>query len=97
MSKPYIISYDLDQPGQRYAQIKDKIEDTIGDIYWTHYLESTYLVRSSNSATEILHILKPFLDKNDKVMIFPISESDYSGWLETDQWDTIQKYILFTK
>ncbi|WP_125710135.1 hypothetical protein [Lacticaseibacillus porcinae] len=94
MEKPYIISYDLHEPGQRYASLKAALENNLKASWWTHYLESTYLVRTSLSAQEIVETLKPFLDKDDRMYIFEIKDSNYQGWLNEKEWKSVKTKIL---
>ncbi|MDV6381041.1 hypothetical protein [Pediococcus pentosaceus] len=93
MSKPYIVSYDLDNPGQKYNELK-KIIDA-HSIHWCRYLDSTFLIRANDSADDILQALKAVIDSNDSVFIANISNTDYSGWLTDKQWDYIRNNILY--
>ena len=94
MEKPYMLSYDLDSPGQKYENVNDAIKNKISTGVWCKYLESTYLFRSTYSPSEMTDVLKPFLDNNDRLFIADISPASYSGWLETDEWEYIQKNIF---
>ncbi|WP_350303041.1 hypothetical protein [Pediococcus acidilactici] len=93
MSKPYIVSYDLDNPGQKYNELK-KIIDA-HSIDWCRYLDSTFLIRTNDSANDILQALKAVIDSNDRVFIANISNTDYSGWLIDKQRDYIRNNILY--
>ncbi|MCT2909452.1 hypothetical protein EFT87_12400 [Schleiferilactobacillus harbinensis] len=94
MEKPYEITYDLNNPGQRYDNLRYRIEHSLSASYWVHYWESTYLVRTSKSASEIMDALKPALDSSDRVYVTEISSVDYSGWLTNSQWDKVKANIL---
>lgn len=93
MSKPYIVSYDLDNPGQKYNELKKIIG--AHSIHWCRYLDSTFLIRTNDSADDILQALKAVIDSNDRVFIANISNTDYSGWLIDKQSDYIRNNILY--
>ena len=63
----YIISYDLNRPGQDYQDLYDAIKALSG-TYW-HMLDSTWIVVCSKSAAQIRDKLTPSLDSNDKLLV----------------------------
>ncbi|GIP78855.1 hypothetical protein ACQ7C6_12320 [Lactiplantibacillus plantarum] len=92
MSKPFMISYDLDSPGQKYEDLKNCIEKDISGP-WCHYEESLYLLRSSLTPYEMIKKLKPFLDSNDSVIITEITKN-WSGWVTKKQRAWINEHIF---
>jgi hypothetical protein len=62
----YIISYDLNSPGQNYSDLYAKIKSYGG---WWHHLDSTWLVVSNSTAAEIRDGLKSVMDSNDKLLV----------------------------
>jgi len=62
----YMISYDLNSPGQNYRDLKEKLE-SLGK--WMHYLESTYVLETNLTASEIYDSLKNTLDDSDRILI----------------------------
>jgi hypothetical protein len=62
----YIISYDLNSPGQRYSELHDEIK-SLGA--WWHHLTSTWLVDTTLSASQIRDRLKAKVDANDKILV----------------------------
>lgn len=92
MSKPFMISYDLDTPGQKYSDLKECIEKDISSA-WCHYQESMYLVRSSFTPYEMVKKLEPFIDSNDSVIITEIT-NNWNGWITKKQRDWIKEHIF---
>ncbi|WDI40226.1 hypothetical protein [Bremerella sp. P1] len=68
--KPYMISYDLNRPGQNYADLYEAIKK-VGN--WWHHLDSTWIVTTSLSASQIRDNLAPYLDGNDKLLVAHLS------------------------
>ncbi len=85
----YIISYDLNQPGQKYDALHKLIKDVSNDR-WAHILESTYIIHSLQSAEQIHNRLNPALDKSDRIFVSEISKN-YSGYLEEEFGPYIDK------
>ena len=88
-----LIAYDLNGAGrQNYA---DLIEAIKGLGAWWHHLDSTWLVKSTLSTSQIRDRLKPHLDNSDEILVVnvtgdPRSWSGFnergSKWLR-DTWD----------
>lgn len=85
----YMISYDLNSPGQKYEELYEKIKE-IGS--WWHYLDSTWLVSTSLSASEIYSKIKSPLDNGDHILVFSLGK-DYQGYLPQKAWDWIKENI----
>lgn len=66
----YAVSYDLHDPGQDYEDLHEAIKD-FGS--WWHHLESTWLVDTTSSASDIRDDLKPYLDSNDELLVVRLS------------------------
>ena len=97
MSKPYILTYDLNTPGQDYNKLHKIIEDEISTGTWCHCWDSTYVFRSELSAWQIMHKLENYVDVNDRVFVSEIPSgmsSNYSGWLTDNELEYIKKNIL---
>lgn len=85
-----LISYDLNNPGQKYEKLYEKIK---GLGAWWHYLDSTWIVVSSLTPLEASDRLKPALDDSDSLLVVNITGDDYSGWLEQEAWDWLKNYV----
>lgn len=87
----YLITYDLNRPGQKYDDLYEAI-DTVSD-QWIHYLDSVWMVTSSKSAGQIATILKPHMDSGDNLFVVAISGAENQGWLPQKAWDWIRQYV----
>lgn len=61
----YSVSYDLNKPGQNYNELYEELQK----FSWWHYLDSTWLVVSTLSASEIRDRLKKHLDSSDELLV----------------------------
>ena len=87
--KIYAICYDLKTPGRDYGQLHEAIK-ALGDGWW-HYLDSTWLVRTSMSANQIWEHLRPTIDANDYLLVIGVTR-EFSGWLPKGAWDWLNEY-----
>lgn len=92
MPKAYMITYDLNSPGQRYDEIINIIKNEVS-ISWCSYWKSSYLIKSNYSPDEIQGKLKPFLDSGDRLIVIEV-QKNYQGWLEKENWDFIRNNIF---
>ena len=68
----YMITYDLNSPGQNYKKVKQAIIDASTGA-WITCSESSYLIQSYfQTADEIFSIIDPALDKNDNIFIVEV-------------------------
>ena len=64
-----LITYDLNQPGQKHQKVVEKIKD-YGK--WARLSESSYAVDTASSA--IFEDFKPLLDQNDHFLVVAMSK-----------------------
>lgn len=83
----YLITYDLNDPGQDYDDLYDAIKQLASS--WIHPLDSTWFIKSSSSASDIRDRLKDVLDESDKVIVMRASgewatnfKDDDTEWLK---------------
>lgn len=81
----FMISYDLNQPGQNYPKVRETIE-SFG--VWCHYLESTYLIKTSSSIETVNQAIAKHLDSSDRIIVCKIDKPIH-GWLSDEQWQWI--------
>lgn len=86
----YSVSYDLNTPGKKYEELYDKLRSFNG---YNHIMDSTWLVCSDQSASDVFDIIKSVIDKNDNVFISKVNPNEYSGWLSQKKWDWIKRNI----
>lgn len=85
----YEISYDLNRPGQDYADLYAEIKK-LGN--WCHPVDSTWFVVTSLSADAIRDRLKAVMDKSDKLIVVKASapgawfglSTEISTWLKNN-------------
>jgi hypothetical protein len=88
--KSYLVSYDLNRPGQDYANLFDAIKSVCS--LWWHHLDSTWVIKSDKSASEIRDALTPHIDKNDELLVVTLAgigawkgfTPQGSEWLKTN-------------
>lgn len=64
--KKYIITFDLNKPGQNYKALHDAIQKFHA---WVKVATTTYVVQSNNSAIQIRDLLQKHIDKNDELFV----------------------------
>lgn len=73
----YIITYDLNKAGQDYESLESAIK-AYGT--WAKIATTTYVIVSSDSASDIRDYLKGQIDKNDELFVGKLSgEAAWSG------------------
>lgn len=77
MANVYCISYDLNQQGQAYSTLYEKIKECEA---YLHCLDSTWLVTSHKTAQQIYDHLKGAIDSNDHFLVIKVN-NEYQGWL----------------
>lgn len=73
----YLISYDLDQPGQNYDQLIAALKGKGA----TRVLYSAWALRTGSNAVQIRDWVKQFVDSNDRILVCPLE-----GWAS---WNTM--------
>jgi hypothetical protein len=66
----YLISYDLNKPGQDYKGLEEAIK-SLGA--WWHHLDSTWIVKHAGPATVIRDSLAEHIDGNDELLVVKLS------------------------
>ena len=87
----YLITYDLNRPGQDYQKLYKAIEHLSNG--YSHCLDSTWLINTDLDADKITRKLAPYIDKNDRMLVVKITQ-DYQGWLDKQHCDWIAKHIV---
>ena len=86
----YVVSYDLRKPGKDYKGLSDELQRSPG---WWHYLDSTWLILTSESADQLYNRLRVNLDGNDSILIVQAG-TDVQGWLPEEAHKWIQQHLL---
>lgn len=81
----YLVTYDLDKPGQDYSDVLKTIKDFGG---WARVSESSYVVSCGLTVQQIYDKLKRFVDNTDQLYVIHISKpwtgfgpNDVNDWL----------------
>ncbi len=69
----YLITYDLNKPGQEYPRLYDTIKELSSS--WWHYLDSTWLIDTSLGATAIRDRVRAVVDQNDSFLVVRFPET----------------------
>ncbi|WP_099300190.1 hypothetical protein [Pediococcus pentosaceus] len=91
MSKPYMLSYDLDAPGQKYDQVRDTIKNFSDSC--VRLQKSFWLLRSSLTPDEMTDKLKEYFDDNDRLFICEIT-NNRQGLASEDEWKFLRENIF---
>lgn len=83
----YIISYDLNRPGQKYDELFKAIK-SYGT--WSHHLDSTWLIETSKSLNFISEHLLKHIDDNDNLLVIEV-KNNYAGYMSTAFWTWLRK------
>ena len=86
----YVVSYDLRKPGQDYKGLFDALQASPS---WWHYLESTWLIATSENANELYNRLQGHLDRDDSILVIQAG-ADRQGWLPKKAWEWIDRELL---
>ena len=86
----YLITYDLNRPGKDYPELYSAIK-SLGA--WWHYLDSTWLVATSDTAVEIRDRLKRVVDDTDRILVIKLTSSWASYNLPSRAADWIRERV----
>lgn len=80
----YLITYDLNRPGQKHAKVLEKIK-SYGT--WAMLSESSYVIITHESPRDVYNTFEPYLDGNDKFYVIKISKPFWGqGSKELNEW-----------
>lgn len=85
----YLITYDLNSPGQKHAQVLEKIK-----AYGTYapLSESSYAIATESSASTVYQAFKPLIDDNDRLLVIPMHQP-YDGYHRKDVIEWLSKLL----
>lgn len=88
----YLITYDLNNPGQNYEDVIEAIKDSSTGA-WCTYWKSSYLIKSNLTVNQVSDKITPHLDKNDRLIVIEV-KNNYQGWLTEEEWKYIRENIF---
>lgn len=68
--KTLMVGYDLNKSGQNYDNLIKALKSY--GTHW-HHLDSTWLIRTSKTCTEVREELKSLVDRNDELLVAELS------------------------
>lgn len=89
--KTYMIGYDLHKPVQQYGDLIEEIKDLASA--WWHHLDSTWLVNSDQTATQIRDRLKVHLDGDDELLVIRVGSAWASFGLTNNANDWLRNNL----
>ena len=87
--KVFVVTYDLNRPGQNYPKLSAALKDS---PYWWHYLTSTWLIATNETADQLWDRISSTVDKSDEVLVIRVC-AESQGWLSKEAWDWINKHV----
>ena len=75
----YLVSYDLNVPGQDYDKLMTAIKSFPDSC---HALKSQWFVCSSKPVQEVYEHLRKFIDDDDYLFISEVNLDSQVGWLD---------------
>ncbi|WP_069997771.1 hypothetical protein [Cellulosilyticum sp. I15G10I2] len=91
--KVFLISYDLNKSGQDYNSLYEAIKACSYSDTWWHYLDSTWIIKSNLSVSQVSDKLKSVMDDNDSLLVIEVI-NNYAGWLPQKAWDYLKQHIF---
>lgn len=93
--KTYLVSYDLDKPGQDYSDLIAAIR-RLGGIQTgsqvSKVLYSEWLVKTDLTSSQIYDALAPYIDSNDMLLVVGLTGEATWNRLMTDN-DTVKQIL----
>lgn len=78
--KTYLVSYDLNSPGQNYDNLINELCKYPG---YCHVLKSQWFICSEGNSADVFNHLRKYIDKNDRLLISELT-ANHVGWLDQE-------------
>ena len=85
----YIVTYDLRKPGKDYKGLYEQLKNS---PRWWHYLDSTWLIATQETANQLYNRLRQCLDVGDHILVIEAGRN-IQGWLPEKAWEWIKQEI----
>ncbi|MDK8193762.1 hypothetical protein QP794_27140 [Paenibacillus sp. UMB7766-LJ446] len=83
-----LVSYDLNKSDKDY----NGLYEVLKSFGYCHYLDSTWLISTELTPTELYNRLSSHIDENDFCLVIKVT-SEYYGWLPTEAWDWLKQAL----
>jgi hypothetical protein len=70
-----LVGYDLNSPGQDYGELIEHLK-SVGA--WWHHLDSTWLLKTSRTPSQLRDELSSFLDSNDELLVLDVTSDSWA-------------------
>src|SRR5947208_3217570 len=87
--KVYCVSYELRVAGKNYEPLYNELKKS---TRWWHYLQSTWLIQTDETAVQVWQRLVAHVDQQDSVLLIEV-RNNAQGWLPKDAWDWIRDNV----
>lgn len=84
-----LVTYDL-LAADECDGYKGLFEELKQSPSWSHYINATWLVVTTESPSELWKRIKPHLHEDDNVLIIEVAPN-YQGWLPKRTWEWMNK------
>ncbi|MBI3559021.1 hypothetical protein HY085_01380 [Candidatus Gottesmanbacteria bacterium] len=85
----YLITYDLKNKTKNYTTLYEQIK-SFGP--WWHYLETVWIVKSTQTADFLSRDLLSHIDQSiDYILVIEIKTENKQGWLPQKAWDWLNE------
>ena len=84
-----LVSYDLKSPNKNYEDLYTTLKTAES---WWHYLESTWLLYTTDNLDDWQKKIKNVIDDNDNFIVIDITRQPRNGWLPKKAWEWIRRY-----
>lgn len=89
MNKVFLVTYHLKTPGKDYSPLYTALKSS---GKWWHFLESSWLICTSETSVLLNNRLMPFITATDRLLIIEV-RNDCQGWLPKEAWDWIKENV----
>jgi hypothetical protein len=72
-----LVGYDLNRPGQNYSELIEFLKSHSG---WWHCLDSTWLVSTNKTVTQLRDEIKRHIDSTDEVLVIDVSNDSWASF-----------------
>jgi hypothetical protein len=85
----YLVTYNLKTKGQNYAPLYEALKAS--DAWW-HYIDSSWLIKTTETPDQIWKRLVPHITGSDFMLIIEVRDNA-QGWLPAKAWEWIHANV----
>jgi hypothetical protein len=89
--KVFLVSYDLKSTTKDYTPFYNELKKKT----WWHYLGSTWLIHTDETATVLYNRLCHHITRDDRLLVIEAGR-DRQGWLPEEAWKWIREKLEST-